>query len=149
MVLSGGHQRIDERSLAMHRAIAEKLRARPGLLAIARENLDRWQDHAGRSLPYLEEWRRILSLPFEEMLALIGRDDARMTALRQSSPFAGILEPAERWAIFARFESARFESARFESARFESARFESARFESARFAPNGEPDAVSAGKHDA
>jgi hypothetical protein len=89
----------------------------PGLLEIARKNLDRWQDQAGRSRPYLEEWRRILNLPQEEMLSLMGQDDARMTELRQSSPFAGILEPAERWAIYARFESARFES-------------------------NGEPDAV-------
>lgn len=106
----------------------------PALLGIARENLDRWKDQAGRSRPYLEEWRRILNFPLEEILSLIGRDDARMTALRQSSPFAGVLEPAERWAIFARFESARFESARFESARFE---------------PSGEPGTVSAGKHDA
>ena len=63
-----GHQRIDERSLAMHPAIAEKLRAEPGLLAIARENLDRWQDQAGRSRPYLEEWRRILDFPLQDLL---------------------------------------------------------------------------------
>jgi hypothetical protein len=30
-------------------------------------------------------------------------DGERMTALRQSSPFAGILEPSERWAVYARF----------------------------------------------
>lgn len=29
-----------------------------------------------------------------------------MTALRQASPFAGILKPAERWAVYARFERA-------------------------------------------
>jgi hypothetical protein len=27
-----------------------------------------------------------------------------MTALRQCSPFAGVLEPKERWAVYARFE---------------------------------------------
>jgi hypothetical protein len=37
-----GHQRIDQRSLALHRAIAEKLRANPALIEIARDNLDRW-----------------------------------------------------------------------------------------------------------
>ena len=36
------HARIDARSLAMHRAIAEKLRAKPELIDIARENLERW-----------------------------------------------------------------------------------------------------------
>jgi hypothetical protein len=105
MGLSAGHRRIDERSLAMHRAIAEKLREKPDLLAIARENLDRWQADAGRSGPYLREWRRILDLPLDEVLALMVREDERTTALRQSSPFAGILEPAERWAIYARFET--------------------------------------------
>jgi hypothetical protein len=34
------------------------------------------------------------------------QDGERMTALRQSSPFAGILEPAERWAVYTRFEPA-------------------------------------------
>src|SRR5690242_19174189 len=33
-----GHQRVDRRSLEMHRAIAEKLRAHPELLEIALEN---------------------------------------------------------------------------------------------------------------
>jgi hypothetical protein len=100
----GGHRRIDERSVALHRAVAEKLRNNPALLQIAIENLDRWYDHAAHSRPYLDEWRRILRLPLEEVLTLIGQEGERMTALRQNSPFAGVLEPAERWAIYARFE---------------------------------------------
>jgi hypothetical protein len=101
----GGHRRIDERSLALHRAVAAKLRNDPALLRIATENLDRWYDNAAHSRPYLDEWRRILHLPLEELLALIGQEGERMTALRQNSPFAGVLEPAERWAIYSRFES--------------------------------------------
>jgi hypothetical protein len=104
MSFVSGHRRIDERSLAMHRAIADKLRRRPELLVIARENLDRWQKQAGRSGPYLDEWRQILDRPLDEILRLIGQPDERMTAMRQSSPFAGILEPAEPWAIYAQFE---------------------------------------------
>jgi hypothetical protein len=46
-----GHDRIDWRSLALHRAIAEKL-ADPSLLAIAFDNLDRWSKERGRSQPY-------------------------------------------------------------------------------------------------
>jgi hypothetical protein len=30
-----------------------------------------------------------------------------MTALRQATPFAGILTPAERWAIYDRFQPGR------------------------------------------
>lgn len=98
-----GHQRIEERSLALHHAIAEKLRAQPELLQIALENLDRWYGSAGRTRPYLDEWQRILKRPLNEVLALIEQEDEHMTALRQSSPFAGVLKPAERWAIYARF----------------------------------------------
>jgi hypothetical protein len=98
--------RIDRRSLALHHAVAEKLRAHPELIGIARENLSRWYAGAGRSQPYLDEWRRILDLPLEEVLSLMEQDGERMTALRQSSPFAGILEPAERWAVYSRFDPA-------------------------------------------
>ena len=103
-VSASGHLRIDQRSLALHHAVAEKLRAHPELIGIARENLSRWDASAGRSQSYLDEWRRILGLPLAELLALMEQDGERMTALRQSSPFAGILEPAERWAIYRQFE---------------------------------------------
>jgi predicted NAD/FAD-dependent oxidoreductase len=99
-----GHQRIDQRSLALHRAIAEKLRAHPALLEIARDNLDRWTLMQSRSQPYWDAWRKILSRPLPEILELLGEESERMTALRQATPFAGVLEPAERWAIYARFE---------------------------------------------
>jgi hypothetical protein len=105
-VSASGHLRIDRRSLALHQAVAKKLRAHPEMIEIARENLSRWYAGAGRSQPYLDEWRRILDLPLEEILALLEQDGERMTALRQSSPFAGILEPAERWAVYTRFEPA-------------------------------------------
>jgi hypothetical protein len=98
-----GHERLDRRSLAMHRAIAEKLRARPELIEIAIDNLDRWSAIASRSQRYWDTWREILGRPLPEVLDIIQRDDERMTALRQATPFAGILDPAERWAIYARF----------------------------------------------
>src|SRR5206468_1754327 len=102
-----GHRRIDQRSLALHRAIADKLRANPALLEIARENLDRWSLANGRSQPYWHAWREILNRPIKDVLELLVEDSERMTALRQATPFAGVLEPAERWAIYASFESSR------------------------------------------
>ena len=99
-----GHDRIDQRSLALHHAIAEKLRAQPSLLAIARENLERWSASAGRSAPYLDQWKRILDRPLEDILRLIEQEGEPITALRQCSPFAGVLTPKERWAVYARFE---------------------------------------------
>jgi hypothetical protein len=98
-----GHQRIDARSLALHRAIGEKLRARPELMAIAHDNLERWSKPGNRSQYYWDEWRKILARPLPEILELLGEESERMTALRQATPFAGVLEPAERWAIYAQF----------------------------------------------
>ena len=100
-----GHRRIDARSLAMHRAIAAKLRADPSLLAIAHDNLERWSKERGRSQPYWDAWREILKRPLEEVLAIMVEDSERMTAMRQSNPFPGILTPQERWAIYDQFAS--------------------------------------------
>ncbi|MFN0168613.1 MAG: hypothetical protein ACKV22_19485 [Bryobacteraceae bacterium] len=98
-----GHLRIDRRSLALHRAIGEKLLANPALLDIARANLDRWSLAGGRSQPYWDVWREILNRPLAEIVDLLGEESERMDALRQAAPFAGVLEPAERWAIFEKF----------------------------------------------
>lgn len=98
-----GHERIDRRSLALHRAIAEKLRSNPNLLAIAHNNLDRWSLSPGRSQHYLDAWRKLLDRPLGEVLDLMLEDSERMTAIRQASPFAGILTPQERWAIYEEF----------------------------------------------
>ena len=89
----------------MHRTIAEKLRERPALMEIARENLERWSLAGGRSQPYWDAWREILSRPLPEVLSLLVEESERMTAMRQATPFAGVLEPAERWAIYERFET--------------------------------------------
>jgi hypothetical protein len=98
-----GHARIDARSLAMHRAIARKLRAKPELLEIAHDNLRRWGKTAGRSQPYLDRWSELLAKPIEELEAKMVEDSESMRAMRQASPFAGILSPKERWEIYDAF----------------------------------------------
>ena len=98
-----GHQRIDRRSLALHRAIAEKLRNDPSLIAIALDNIEKWSRTGGHSQPYWDAWREILERPLPEILDLLGEESERMTALRQASPFAGVLTPVERWAIYEKF----------------------------------------------
>ncbi len=100
-----GHKRIEQRSLELHRAIAAKLRAHPELIEIARDNLARRSAAQGRSQPYWDAWLEILNRPLPEILDLMEEDSERMTALRQATPFAGVLEPAERWAVYARFDS--------------------------------------------
>ena len=50
------------------------------MVAIARENLDRWSDTNGRSQPYWDAWREILARPFDEILERVVGDSERMTA---------------------------------------------------------------------
>ena len=94
------HQEIDRRSLALHRAVADKIRRDPGLLQIALDNLDRWQSrgmlHEQR---YLDEWRCILGKGMDDLLAIMVDPSERATALRQSSPFSGVLSPRERMLV--------------------------------------------------
>ena len=99
-----GHERIDQRSIALHRAIAEKLASNPELLQIARDNLIRLTQKGGRSQPYWDAWSELIARPLPELLQQLTEDSERMRALRQATPFAGVLSPSERWAIYDRFK---------------------------------------------
>ena len=98
------HEWIDQRSLALHEAVAARLEAQPQLLEVARANLRRWL--AARPAAVLREWQRLLdSLPLPQLVQLLRSPAEEAVRLRQSSPFAGILSPAERQAILSRYES--------------------------------------------
>jgi hypothetical protein len=100
------HEWIDQRSLALHEAVAARLEAQPQLLEVARANLKRWL--AARPAAALREWQRLLdSLPLPQLVQLLRSPEEEAVRLRQSSPFAGILSPAERQAILDRYESSR------------------------------------------
>jgi hypothetical protein len=100
------HQWIEQRSLALHHAVAAKLEAQPHLLDIARRNLDRWSD--GNPPSAIREWRAILdSAPLPAVLSLLRSLSEEAARLRQSSPFAGVLTEEERRRIMADYESRR------------------------------------------
>ena len=94
-----GHRRIEERSLQLHRAVAEKLRRDSGVLDKARERVERWRRDGSVHPRYAEAWQRVLSLSPEEVSQRLADPGETMCALRQCSPFAGALEPRERWRI--------------------------------------------------
>lgn len=92
------HQEIDQRSLELHRLITEKIRQDPDLFANVKKTLTRWRTVAcSNSQPYLEEWQRLVDLGTEECLAVATEDSERANAMRQASPFCGILTNEERW----------------------------------------------------
>ena len=94
------HTRLDERSIALHQLVAEKVRAAPALLDKARANVRRWQEANEGPSPALTEWAQILRSPANDVLALLTERSPRATRLRQSSPFAGILTEEERRAVY-------------------------------------------------
>jgi hypothetical protein len=96
------HELNDEISLEIGRRVAARLRAQPVLLQIARDNLTRWL-HQNADAPALvrcyREWQAILDHPLTDVCHLLETDSEENRRLRQNSPFAGVLPPAEVWSI--------------------------------------------------
>jgi hypothetical protein len=104
------HRLAEERSLAYHAAVAECLRRDPALLNIARTRLAEWI--AARHSPeHAHAWQEILTRPLDDILAFLVDPSERARELRQSTPFAGFLDPRERWRLW-REVRARWESER-------------------------------------
>jgi hypothetical protein len=94
------HSAIDARSLEMDRLIARRLRENPAVLDQARKVLENWLGSCDASVrPVFEEWRAILDGPLSGVFGVLQGEDERSMRLRQSSPFCGILTPAERTSI--------------------------------------------------
>ena len=92
------HQDLDARSLALHRLVAEKLSREPALFENARATLARWRIIVcPSSQPYLIEWEQLFNQGMDAALAVATDPSEHATALRQSSPFCGILTNEERW----------------------------------------------------
>jgi hypothetical protein len=93
------HTRIEERSIALHREIAGRIRSNPALIQVARRNLERWVEKNGET-PVLNEWKDILNRPPDQIIETLVSIDEKGRRLRQSSPFCGILTSQERWKIY-------------------------------------------------
>lgn len=93
------------RSLWLHRAVAGRLAGDPdGVIALARANLDRARALHPRSVPWIDAWAALLADP-ERVMERLTATDPRSDALRQSSPFAGVLGPDERARILDAFSA--------------------------------------------
>ncbi len=102
------HEWIDQRSLAMDRLVANRLRRRPDLVNRARTVLDRWTARTDRPLAVWDEWRTILdTYSLDRLLDLLESDSEEARRLRQSSPFCGILTPEERLRVLKDYETRR------------------------------------------
>jgi hypothetical protein len=103
------HSETDQVSLELARRVAERIRWQPEVIDFARANLVRWSQQ-NTSAPSLlrcyAEWQQILSRPLEEICTLLCSESDNAQRLRQNSPFAGVLSPAEVWEVKSRFRHA-------------------------------------------
>ncbi len=94
-------KRSDERSRALHREIAKKLRTNPKLWTVPQNNIERWKKQRKTLISSIAEWEFILSgYGREQILTLLESDSEESVRLRSSSPFTGILNEIERKMIF-------------------------------------------------
>ena len=88
------HQEIDQRSLALARAVAAKIDEEPFLLEAVKE----WA--CKQDAPAYREWMGYLEKPWEDIRKILLDSSEDGVRLRQSSPFVGVLSPQERWKFF-------------------------------------------------
>jgi hypothetical protein len=88
----GPHQLQDDRSLAIHELIAQRLREDPSLLAQPRERLAAWRAVRDMHQKYIDAWDELLNGPLERLLAFLVERSEWATAMRHTSPFAGIID---------------------------------------------------------
>jgi hypothetical protein len=94
------HQEIDARSLALHRLVAEKIRHNPHLFQNIVDTLKRWRTTVdSASQPYLAEWDHLVALGMDSCLSASVEESQRADALRQCSPFCGVLTARERFGF--------------------------------------------------
>jgi transcriptional regulator with XRE-family HTH domain len=96
--------REDLRSLAVHRAIADRLVEAPGeVLRQAHDNLAFMSELHPHASSLLREWADLLSLPIDELIEAMLDPSLRGRDLRQVTPFAGVLTAAERTKVYQEF----------------------------------------------
>lgn len=91
------HLTAERRGLAYHRVVAERLDEQ--LVTEARRRIDALGEQGKIHPRYAEQWREVLSRPILEIAEAIASEGEEGRALRQSSPFAGVLNEQERRAI--------------------------------------------------
>jgi hypothetical protein len=75
------------------------------LLELPKKNLLRWRTRTDLPPAWMGEWQALLKRPWPEIAALITELSERAARLRQSSPFPGVLTPAERERIYEAFRA--------------------------------------------
>ena len=99
-----GLRREQLASLWLHRAVAARVVQDPvNVLDHARANLDALSREHPSSSGWLDSWRRALDAGPEDVLQVLTSSAEAAVELRQNSPFAGVLDEAERRRVLDAF----------------------------------------------
>jgi hypothetical protein len=101
-VSDGRHGIAEDASLELHRAVAERIRADSSVIERARRRIEDWLRDGTVAKAYAEAWRELLARPADEVARFLEDPGERARQLRQTSPFAGVLDARTRWAIWRR-----------------------------------------------
>lgn len=99
--------REQEKSLWLHRALLTAMLTDPdGVLAKARENLNRWRGmhrSDGMTVGCFQKWERVLDDGLDSVVEVVTSPTEEACELRQNSPFAGVLTDETRVAVLRSF----------------------------------------------
>lgn len=99
--------RDQARSLALHTAISQELRKQGDeVIGIARRNISRMRSLNPHASTLLDEWEGILEGITDQIVARMLDPSEHGRELRQVTPFAGVLSPAKRAAVYRSFRDA-------------------------------------------
>lgn len=91
------HQLIEQRSLELHRFVAIRILEKPELFELVKDNILKWEKRVTpQEIYYLTIWKDATTAGIREALKLACEDSREASDLRQSSPFAAVLQPEER-----------------------------------------------------
>jgi hypothetical protein len=94
------HRIAEERSLALHRIVAERVAADPSLIEQAVRRVEAARANGALHPAYAQTWLDLLRGPQHELCELLVEDSERARALRQTSPFSFVVSPRERWRLW-------------------------------------------------
>ena len=92
-----GHRTAERRSLGYHRVVADRLSEQ--LVREARRRIEALREAGRIHQRYARRWDELLARPIPEIAEAISSDTQKGRDLRQSSPFAGVLNEQERREI--------------------------------------------------
>ena len=94
------HRLAEERSLAYHELVGERLRVDESALARARARVEQWAREGSVHPRWVAAWQRVLELSPAEIIRKLTERSDEANALRQVTPFAGAIDARTRWRVW-------------------------------------------------